>query len=44
MRINLKGYLNCINNFEEHSLLFNTASDIIVKILGMKMEVIQEVL
>ncbi|MBD23354.1 MAG: hypothetical protein CL572_06835 [Alphaproteobacteria bacterium] len=34
--INLKGYLNCINNFDEHSLLFNTASDIIIEILGVE--------
>ena len=32
--VNLKGYFNCIKNFEDHSILFNTASDIIVKILG----------
>ena len=32
--INLKGYLNCKNDFEEHSILFNIASDIVIKILG----------
>ena len=34
--INLKGYLNCMKNFEEHSLLFDTASDILVSILGQE--------
>lgn len=34
--INLKGYLNCMKNFEEHSLLFDAASDILVKILGQE--------
>lgn len=32
--VNLKGYFNCINNFEDHSILFNTASNIIIEILG----------
>ena len=36
--VNLKGYLNCTENFKNHSILFDTASDIIVKILGMKMK------
>ncbi len=34
--INLKGYLNCLKNFEDHSTLFNTASDIVIEILGDK--------
>ena len=32
--VSLKGYLNCIKNFEDHSTLFNTASDILIRILG----------
>ena len=34
--LNIKGYLNCTDNFDEHSILFDTASDILVKILGQK--------
>ena len=32
--VNLKGYLNCINSFKNHSILFNSASDIIIDVLG----------
>ena len=34
--INIKGYLNTIDDFNDHSLLFNVASNLIVKILGKK--------
>lgn len=34
--INIKGYLNTIDDFDDHSLLFNVASNLIVKILGKK--------
>ena len=32
--INLKGYLNCTDNFENHSILFDVASNILTEILG----------
>ena len=32
--INLKGYLNCINDFKNHSAIFNVASDTLIDILG----------
>ena len=32
--INIKGYLNCIESFSEHSKLFNTSSDLIIDVLG----------
>ena len=34
--LNIKGYLNCTDNFDEHSILFDTTSDILVEILGQK--------
>ena len=34
--LNIKGYLNTIDDFDDHSLLFNVASDLIIKILGKK--------
>ncbi len=32
--LNIKGYLNCTDNFSEHSKVFNYASDYIIRILG----------
>ncbi len=32
--INIKGYLNCIESFSEHSKLFNASSDLIIEVLG----------
>jgi len=32
--LNIKGYLNTSNDFENHSTLFNFSSDLIIKILG----------
>ena len=32
--INLKGYLNCTDNFKNHSILFDTASNILIEMLG----------
>jgi enamine deaminase RidA (YjgF/YER057c/UK114 family) len=32
--INIKGYINCKENFEDHSLILNISSDLIIKVLG----------
>ena len=32
--LNIKGYLNTSNDFENHSALFNFSSDLVIKILG----------
>jgi len=32
--INIKGYINCNDNFENHSILLNSASDTILRVLG----------
>ena len=32
--LNIKGYINCKDNFENHSTLLNSASDTILKVLG----------
>ena len=32
--LNIKGYINCNDNFENHSTLLNSASDIILQVLG----------
>jgi len=32
--INIKGYLNCIDSFSEHSKLFNASSELIIEVLG----------
>ena len=34
--LNIKGYINCNENFENHSILFNSASDTILEVLGKK--------
>ncbi len=34
--LNLKGYFNTVNNYEEHSKLLDTASKLIVEVLGSK--------
>ena len=34
--LNIKGYLNCTENFTEHPKILNETSDLIVKILGKK--------
>lgn len=32
--INIKGYINCKENFEDHSSILNISSDLIIKVLG----------
>ncbi len=32
--INMKGYINCKENFEDHSSILNISSDLIIKVLG----------
>ena len=32
--VNIKGYINCKDNFEDHSTLLNSASDTILEVLG----------
>lgn len=32
--VNIKGYINCKDNFENHSTLLNSASDTILEVLG----------
>ncbi len=32
--VNIKGYINCKDNFENHSALLNSASDTILEVLG----------
>lgn len=34
--LNIKGYINCNENYENHSILLNTASDTILEVLGKK--------
>ena len=34
--LNIKGYLNCKENFTEHPKILNETSDLIIKILGKK--------
>jgi len=34
--LNIKGYLNCTENFTEHPKILNETSDLIIKILGKK--------
>jgi len=32
--VNIKGYINCTENFHDHSALFNEASNLIIKVFG----------